>query len=534
MTPMSTQATRELATVQVRDLQVRSVDQEAREVTGIGVPFGQVIDLGWFREQFAPDCQFDDMDRALLLYLHQEPIGRLVRWEATPQGVLVTFRISTTARGEEVYTLLQDGVIDRFSIGFRAVEWLEDTDQDLITHTRVQVREFSLVPFPAYPAAVVTDVRHAQTPSTTPTTTEGTPPMTDTLTRAELDTILQTRDDDHRRELAAAIAAAQAPAPAAPVGHQWRSAGELLQALVREEPEALEFYRAFAGGTFADTATPATWVQDAIHLVAERRPILNSFSTAPLPAEGMTLEYLQLDQDTTVVAKQTAEGEPLPMGKVTLKSATAPVETFGGYTSIGLQTVKRSPATYVDTALTAMDLKYAKATESAVKAVLAAQVAAGIAGTNKLTVDSLSGADVFAWLDLVVDAAELADDRGYMVAGMKVSKDVFKALYRLADSHGDPLMSVTGQGVNRVGTLRASALSADLADIRVELVAGAAAQFATFWDSVAIQTYEEPGAPIRLQDSNIINLSEDFSKYGNLAVAVPHPSALIPVKFTAA
>lgn len=521
---------------QLREAPVDAVDVDSdddliRTIGGIGVPFDQIVDVEFGQEMFAGDCVFDDLERALLFYRHDEPVGRLVESSRDEAGLRVRLNISRTPRGDEAYTLARDGVLDRLSIRFRPVEWLM-RDDGVIVHTRVQVREFSLVPFPAYPGAVVDEVRRRPDNPTNPTE-RTTANMTDTLTRAQLDEAL----GEQRRDLDAAMARALAEHNAGSgtvYGEQWRSAGEFLRAIADNDTAAHDFYRAYTGGKFADSATPANWIGDAIKLVDERRKVLNIFNRQTLPDEGMTLEYAKLATNTIVVAEQAAEGDDLTFGKVTLTTANAAVKTYGGYTTLSLPEIQRSRTPILDTHLQAMDIAYARTTELAARAQLAALVTAQRTAGNKIVIPDLSAATVFAWLDAIVDAAELADDRGFVQSGLLVGKDVFKTIYRLADSHGDPLMSVTGTGVNRVGTLHASALSASLADVQVELVPGAAPLFGTFYDPTALTTWEQPGAPMQLQDDNIINLSRSFSKYGSAAIGSQYPTALVPLEFTAA
>lgn len=525
-----------LASIQLREVAVTPVadDVEAdelREVEGIGVPFGEVYDAGWFREQFAADCEFDDVERALLLYRHGEVIGRLVRSEVTDAGLRVVLRISRTARGDEAWQLVRDGVLDRFSIGFQPLEYLTNEGDDLVTHTRVRVREFSLVPFPAYEGAVLDEHRHNQPPAPPNRTATPEETMTDTLTRAEFDAALV----DQRREFETIVARLGDSPLDAPVGAQWRSAGEFLKAIAAGDQEAHEFHRAFTGGTFANSATHSTWLADAIKLIDQRRPQLNAFTREVLPPEGLTLEYLRLKADTTAVAEQLAEGDDLTFGKVELEAASVPVKTYGGYTSLSIQAINRATPVYLSTALKAMDLQFAKVTESAFKTYLATLITAQKTAGNKLgPVASLGAMTVFTWLDQIVDAYELAETRGFQVEGLKVSKDVFKSLYNLKDSTNAPLMQISRAGREGVvGTLRASELTADLADVTVTMITGAAARTAAFYDSVAVTTWEQPGAPVQLQDGNVINLTEQFSKYGSLAIGSQFPTALIPLDITA-
>src|SRR5690606_17469402 len=103
-------------------------------------------------------------------------------------------------------------------------------------------------------------------------------------------------------------------------------------------------------------------------------------------------------------------------------------------------------------------------------------------------------------------------------------------LIRLKD--GDHrLMTVYGQGINQVGKLDLSAVSGDLANITVDLLPGVTGDRAVFYDPVAIKTLESPGAPARLQDENIINLTKQFSVHGDMAILTPFPEAVLPVNF---
>lgn len=517
----------DLTTDQTREYQTRATAETGkREIVGIGVPLGEEIEVyPGFREMFDPGCEFENLERAKLAYRHGEIIGTIPTAERSADAMNIVSKVSKTQRGDEALELARDGALDSFSIGFRPIEWRE-TEDGLVVYTKVRVREFSLVPDPAYPTATVTEIRHSQTRPTREET-----PMPDTMTREELEQELETREADQRREIESMLAQfrEQLDSTDAPTyGTQWRTAGDFMKAVARAEDAALEFHRAYTGATFADTAQPATWIKDAIKLIEQRRPQISSFTRAPLPAEGMTLDYLKLKSDTMLVARQVNEGDDLDYGEVQLEADNVPVHTYGGYYQLTRQAIERASSVYLNTASTASDLAFAKATELAFKATLYAVVSEQIGDGNSLTL--ANDADVFDWLDLIVDAADLADDRGFQVAGLKVSKEIFKRIYRIADSNGDPLLGITGNGVNRAGTIRASQIRADLADIPVEVVAGAAASFATFYDPVALTTWEQPGAPVKLQDENVINLSKTFSKYGYLAFGSQFPTALIPVQ----
>ncbi|SDH16087.1 ATP-dependent protease ClpP, protease subunit [Leifsonia sp. 98AMF] len=350
------------------------------------------------------------------------------------------------------------------------------------------------------------------------------------ITEDRIDQLLTQQRNEFER-IVLAHAAAPAPADAGP---SWPTAGAFLKDLAGGSSAAMAFYErmtadAYTGAGTGDTNTPNTWVRDAIHLINRNRRIINTFSRQPLPAEGMTLEYLQLSTNSISVSKQAKEGDDLPKGKITLKADSTPVETYGGYTELSRQVIDRANAAYLTTANTAMDLEYARATEEVVRDLVREIIATQLAGdTHPLTLGA--AATAYDWLDLVVDAADLFDDRGYTLDGSLVSKDVFKKLIRLEDTNGNSLMRVWGQGTNQVGELDLTGLKGDLAGIEFRILPDAPANTIEFHNQLAVTTWESANAPFKLQDQNILNLTEAFSKYGYLAAASQFPDAIEAVK----
>lgn len=518
---------------QVREFQVRSTNAEAREFTGIGVPYGSEIEHWFGRETFDPGSVID-AENARVLWQHREPIGVITSTRETADGFEVTGRISKTLRGDEAMTLLKDGVVRSLSIGFEPLEYtVEARDAaaggDLIHWTKVRGLEFSLVTFPAYEDAAITGVRNAQTP-----TPKGSamPEIAapEALTRADLKPF-EDGMEDLKREMALLGTRGEGSA----AGSQWRSMGDFLKALARGDDEAMEFHRAYTGATTGDTIMKDSPVGDFIRLVTERRRIVNDFTRGTLPGDGMSVDYYQLDEDTTKVGKQANEGDDLPTGKITLKPANSPVDTYGGWTELSIQAIERATVPALNTTLRALGLRYARVTNAAVAAVYAALIAEHLAAFNadpatKAAIQLPANPTTDAYLDAVVDAALLAEERGYELAGMHASVDVFKQLLHLKD--GDRrLMKVYGDGMNQVGELNLTSVSGNLAGVKVSLLPNTNGNVAAFYDPVAIETLESPGAPAQLQDDNIINLSKQFSVYGYQAVITPFKDAIIPLDF---
>jgi hypothetical protein len=140
---------------ETREMEFRLVDAATREVAGIAVPY----DLMERGEMFARDSVTLDPE-AKLMWQHDknEPIGKIVEGRHTDEGFEIRASLSMTARGNDAYTLLKDGVVNRFSVGFIMRDSTTDENRNRIV-TDAYVREVSLVSFPHYEGATVTELR---------------------------------------------------------------------------------------------------------------------------------------------------------------------------------------------------------------------------------------------------------------------------------------------------------------------------------------------------------------------------------------
>lgn len=502
------------------------------KITAYGVPTSDyrriVIHAGALRPRMP-------LSRVKLLIDHdqRQPVGFMT--ELDSDGLEAAFKVPEGEAGDKALSDAANGLRDGLSVGINVLDedgaFTYDEESRTYNVYAAELVETSLCAIPAYQEAGVTNVAAAH--QTAPTNTEQEQhTMTQTLTAEELEQRLSTERAEQERALEVRLAAFT-PSPASS-GPSYPSFGAFIKELAAGSDEALTFatHLAYGGATTADDYKRNTWIKDVIHLVESRRRIINKFTREPLPAEGMALEYAVLKSDTTKVAEQVAQGDDLVTGKVELDSKTTPVRTFGGYGEATIQTIKRANAAYLTTFFKAIAIKYAKATELAARKTLTDTIAAQI--TAGASLDLSATASTYDWLDLLVDASELYDDLGFELAGALVSKDVFKKLIRLEDTNGNSLMRVTGEGVNRVGTIDVKGLKGDLASVSFELLPGASANTATFYDPLAMTTWESAGAPFQLQQENVINLSEAFSLYGFLASAAELPAGIVPIEIATA
>lgn len=513
-------------------LETRSLDEGTREFTAIGVPYGPIYDMGFgYRERFERGS-IDAAD-AVLAYQHAEPIGTITGTRESDEGLEVTARISHTQRGDEVYTLIRDGVLKSMSIGFELLDAREDTvdGEPINTITKARAIEFSVVLNPAYKDAKITNVREA---TTTPKGKTRMSTPTPEVTAQDITEIRSHLADLDRRT---ALADAPAPAPAPDT----RTAGEYIKALASGDERAIEtmneiMTRAYQGGVLGDDALAATptFMRDLTQIITDANPLSRHFATGALPMEGMTMEYTELKDNTVTVGKQVKEGDELATGKVSTKVKTATIETFGGASSLSFQEIQRARANMLDLTVRAMTAAAAKDAAANFHTAWETQVKGA---TNAITISkalaSLTYADIVAML-LDVNAAY--QELGSSISGLIVDRATFLKLATLENSSGTPYMAVSGHGTGTIGTLSSDVLAGTLGNIAVipdlkatsnrgDKVAGA------FFNADSIRVHSSNLA--HLQDDKILNLTRDLSVYYYSAIAPERPDLIIPLKIGA-
>lgn len=532
----------DLTTAQTRSFEVRAAttgDTAERTVAGIAVPFGDAITVRSFgdlwREQFTTETVFDGLDRALLAWRHGEIIGKVTTGESQDAGLYIEARIAATSLGDEAYTLAREGVIDRFSIGFQPLEWSTDQAEDgpdLITYTRVRLLEVSLVPWPAYDAAEVSEVR------STPTSTlleRSTPPVTDTATPVTAADLAEVRESVEflTRSVDTLATRDRDPEPV-----DTRSAGDVLKAIAAGDEATIRGYndlqaRAYAGGTSADAVSKPGWVGDLTRVFDASSGVLAaSFSTGSLPAQGNSIEFAELSTNSLTVAEQLAEGDDIAAGKISITTRTAPVKTYAGATSLTRQEVERSTVGVLNTSLTGLAIAAGARKKAVLRAAydaLVAQREAIADGAGVVTLGAtLAAATAGHWEDALIDAALKFETVNVPIERMIVSASVFKRLRALTVA-GERVFTVAEK--NASGTLDLPGLSGDFGGIPVLLDSGQTGDRAAFVNALALRQYDS--ALVSLSDEQISNLTKSFAVYRYGAVAAEIPAAVVPIKLAA-
>lgn len=509
--------------LQTRSLTIRADgNKEERGVTALGVPYNDETQI-WegLYEQFAPGSV--DAEGAILRYAHSEPIGRITATRETENGVEFDGVISQTTRGDEVYQLLKDGVLTSCSIGFEGIEYDQEDREDgaHITWKKVRAREFSIVEFPAYEAAKIEKVREKQTK-----------PEKEEVDM-ENETTTETAETLERMEaLERSLAALKdKPAPTSP-GIKYRSYGEFVAGYKKGEDEAKQLSRAAATGTSADFVNLPIWLGDIEKRMEAKQPIKNLFTTIALPSTGMTMEYAQKAEPSTIkTAKQAKEGAKLVTGLPatwTVQSAT--VSTYGGAVEgITRQAIERTTSPVIlDEIFKDLAYQYAATIEADVREKFQAIVTAN---TPVLTLTKGTTATVADLEDLLLDLTDVYEDIPYSMDGLLVSPAVFKWLKNLPR---DPrALQLQGAPLEHQGTVTFNLPSAQIGQITITRVPKWEGDHMVAYSKDALTTAELPGAPLRLEDENITTLTKEFAVYGYAAIFSQHPDLIKPVKIGA-
>lgn len=499
--------------METRSFEVR-LDAETREVVGLAVPYGQRADIGGaYQEEFAPGA-IRSVEDVKLFWQHSEPIGKILEGRDTDGGFEIRAKISDTPRGQEAYTLLKDGVINKFSVGFVPVE--QTRDGNVVTRTLVDLKEVSLVSFPAFAGASVAEVREelpVAEVAADSTPTQGEQSMSENM---ELDVrTVQDEVAEIRRELELV----KAPTISTPTFEtKFRSQGEYAKALVSGDSDAVELFRA---ATSADAALRPAFIGFINNLINAGRPTLNAFSVAALPATGLSVEYAKVNTNTITIGKQTTESTALSTGDVALSTVSTAVGTFGGYALISKQAIERSTVNYLDVVFQAMSLAYAKKMNAEVVALLA-----GLTWTGK-TFD-ISALTATAVMGGIADGAAYINAQTGLFPEFIVAGTVaYKRLVSIVDTAGRPVVLPVGAGVNNIGGSNISALSGSLLGLPIICDPALDTKTAYLANSLALTTWESAGAPVRLSSQDVTKLQDSYSVYGYAAFGVPFEGAVV-------
>jgi uncharacterized protein len=157
--------------LETRTLEAAELRVEARGVKpvirGYAIVYNRLSEpLGFFREQIAPEAVTRTLAggvdlRALVDHNPEKPLGRIaagtLRVETDAHGLRVEIDPPQTTYGHDILESIRRGDVTGMSFAFRTIteRWDESATPPIRTVLDMDVREVSVVTFPAYPQTEV-------------------------------------------------------------------------------------------------------------------------------------------------------------------------------------------------------------------------------------------------------------------------------------------------------------------------------------------------------------------------------------------
>jgi Escherichia/Staphylococcus phage prohead protease len=146
-------------------------DESGRTIFGVVVPFNERAEINDISGSYIEMFTRGSFTRSLsershkikLLAQHDHkrfPVGKATALVEQDDGLHGQFAIPATREGDDVLTLVRDGVLDSFSIGFRPVR--DRRENGVTVRAEAALLEVSLVALPAYQGAQIAGIRAAQ------------------------------------------------------------------------------------------------------------------------------------------------------------------------------------------------------------------------------------------------------------------------------------------------------------------------------------------------------------------------------------
>lgn len=478
---------------------------ETRTIRGVAVPWDKtgVVSDGT-RVKFLPGSLDAEARPVVTLGHDGVPIGRSLTNTATENGMATAVRVSRTRNGDEALVLASDGVLGMFSVGVNPTEFSYDDDGTLVV-ARGEWHHLALLPWGAFPDAVVTDVAASAPQGATMTM----------LDNAIIDTTAVPA------EVTAAPAPAGQPSPPAviPVTAAKPAAPPLtlqriatLVASANRGEISTEAVKATIAAALANVTSTnvGAIVQPAYRaeingLIDHGTPLLQALSSTPLPATGLSIEYPEWTALPTT-GVQATEKTQIVSTPVTMTMKSAPVKTIAGGNDISLQAVERSSPSFLEAYLRAASVDWSRKAEAEVITALLAVATAATPGADFLAnVQAL-----YAALDPATTPPGplfLAMARDVALPLISVTTMNGPAFWNASINFGDVIPETAADGLNAF-------VDWNLASGQMLMGARNGATY-----------HQSAGAPadIRVVDVSLLGL--DVGVYGYLALTIEYPGA---------
>jgi HK97 family phage prohead protease len=428
-----------------------------RTITGIAAPYNVVATVNDGTEvMFAPGSLPVDGKNPKLYMYHDstQAIGIVTAREDTPDGMLFTAKISTTALGDEALVLAADGVLDSVSVGVNPTEFEIDQNGVMIV-TAANWLELSLVPQPAFAGATITDVA-ASIPTSDEEISDNTKEEADTPEPLEPQEIpvsetpapevieASTVFAQPKREFAMP-SAAEVLAAYHIGGDTYNKVTDAFKQAQRRSQTALQA----AAGDIVTGDTPGLLNLNVLGPLFQDlnfvRPVVTAFGARAMPASPSRQFIRPTITTHTSAAVQTNQLDAVSATTMVIASNTVTKQTVAGQVTLSQQDIDFTDPAALQLVLNDLAGEVMiKTDDIAADALVAGKTASGSTWTVAAT-------DPSSLIESLYDAArEIAEDSNYFPTHLCVSPDVWQKLGQQLDADKRPVFGYNTNGL--IGT----------------------------------------------------------------------------------
>ena len=427
-----------------------------RTITGIAAPYNVVATVNDGTEvMFAPGSLPVDGKNPKLYMYHDstQAIGIVTAREDTPDGMLFTAKISTTALGDEALVLAADGVLDSVSVGVNPTEFEIDENGVMIV-TAANWLELSLVPQPAFAGATITDVA-ASIPTSDEEISDNTKEEADTpepiepqenpVSETPAPEVIEasTVFAQPKREFVMPSAAEYLAAMHIG-GDTFRNVNEAFKLAQKKQATSLQA----AAGDILTSDTPGLLPVPVLGSLFQDlnfvRPVVSAFGARSMP-NTPSKTFIRPTITTHTSAATQTEGSAASATTMVIASNTVTKSTVAGQVTLSVQDIDFTDPAALNLVLNDLAGEYLIATDNiAADNLVSGKTASG--STWTVTADDPSGL-----ISALYDAArEIAEDSNYFPTHLCVSPDVWEKLGKQLDADKRPVFGYNTNGL--IGT----------------------------------------------------------------------------------
>jgi len=440
---------------------ITAADSAKRTITGKIVTWNEEGNTSVGRTVFASNSIELKAVKLLLEHDRTRPIGKVMEFTETKDGIEATFKIANTMAGEDALVEASEGLRDGFSVGAMINEWTND--KGVMKITSASLEEVSLVTDPAIDSARVSEV--AASENETPKDSEPATAEPDKPTEGDQvsDTTAPAPAVEEAVE-AAKVESVQAARPAFFTAPRYEfTKAKYLEASLRAKvfgDDASRQYVLAADDTTSNNAglIPTRQLTEIINPLSNAdRPAVDSISSGVLPDAGMTFEIPKITAVPTV--GEEAEEATIDETGMTNEFISVSVKKYAGGQEFSVELLDRSSPLFFDELVRQMEFAYAKATDVA---VIAGLVAGGTDGGNR-TLDAAGALDFVSDASVAIYKATLGT-----ATNILVSPEQWGALMNLADA-GRPIYQNLIGNSNQGGNLSGQSVRGNLLGLNLRV-----------------------------------------------------------------